>query len=185
MPLVDPCFFVGEINIVGWESSSIPTRERLCHMIAMREPEFLDKALGVPFALEFASGITANNPKFLLIKNGGTYTRQNGKTYRFNGLAKGSEYVSAIANYIYYWWCRDNETQSTTLGEASTKTDGASVASANAKAVRAFNTAARECIALWDMLRTAVNEDGSLVYPTFDINEVDSSGLSVINVFGL
>lgn len=185
MPLVTPSFFVGEINIVGWETSSVSTRERLCHLIAMREPEFLDKALGVSFALEFTSGVTNNVAKFLRIKNGGTYKHQNGKTYRFNGLAKNADTISAIANYIYYCWCRDSETQSTTLGEASTKTDSASVASANSKAVKAWNVAARECISLWEMLGFAVNEDGSFVYPTFDFSEIDTRELRVINVFGL
>lgn len=185
MPLVTPDYFVGEINIVGWESSSIPTRERLCALIATREPEFLEHALGYSFASLFTSGVTNSVPKYLNIKNGAEWKHENGKTYRFNGLAKDKTTISPIANFIYYWWCRDNDTQSTTLGETDTKTDNSTSRSANAKAVRAYNVAANECRKLWTMLYYAVNEDGTKVYPEFDIQDVNQLQLSPINVFGL
>lgn len=185
MSLITPDYFIGEINIVGWESSSLPARERLCNLIIGREPEFLEHALGYSFSQDFINGIAANDAKFLLIKNGGTYTHQNGKVYRFNGLAKNKDTVSAIANYIYYWWCRNNETQTSSSGEVESKSDNASNKLANSKAVRAFNVAARECVSLWEMLRYAVNEDKTPKYPGFDYSLVNTKALYRINVFGL
>jgi hypothetical protein len=46
---------------------------------------------------------------------------------------------SIIANYIYYWWQRDNQTQSTSTGESKAKKENAYNVSGADKAARAWN----------------------------------------------
>lgn len=63
--------------------------------------------------------------------------------YRSAGLAfgmlPGTSLESPIANYVYYWFMRDNTTQSTTMGEVSTSKENATNMSPAEKMVRAWN----------------------------------------------
>lgn len=59
---------------------------------------------------------------------------------------------SLIANYIYYWWMRDQATQSSGVGEVVTKTENSARASGDAKAVVAYNDMCYQLWRMWDFL---------------------------------
>ncbi|HEY8969721.1 MAG TPA: hypothetical protein VIM64_11530 [Puia sp.] len=180
--LVDTTYFIGELNITGTEKQ--PVRERLCYMISIREPEFLRYALGYEFYELFKAGV-ASNPIYQLLRDGGEYTLSNGNKQYWRGLANATLKESPIAGYVYYWWMRDSQTQSTTMGEAETKPDNAERRNNGFKACRAFNAAISKCRDMWCMLTAAVDEDGSKLFSQFKADQVDTCQLQHINMHGI
>jgi hypothetical protein len=81
-----------------------------------------------------------------------------GDTYFFKGAsvntetASGTYKTSPIANYVYYWFMRDNHTQTAPVGEVKTTTENAVLANPFLKMARAYNEAAEAVGRLRDYL---------------------------------
>jgi hypothetical protein len=74
---------------------------------------------------------------------GGQFAVNDVYTYKAATLAinttTGTNKKSLIANYIYYWYQRNNHTQTTTTGEVKPANENSTVASPAIKMVRAWN----------------------------------------------
>lgn len=182
--LITPEYFIGDISITGHEANRA-AREKLCLYISQYEQEFLIKALGYGFMEKVTSGIATSESRFVKLKDGANFAVAGGRNIYVPGLAKGYQQPSPVANYIYYWVQRSMETQTTSTGEVNTETEKAKIASANAKAVRAWNMSARYCRELWRVLKQAVDESGAKLYPEFDEQYVDLGHFEVINILGI
>jgi hypothetical protein len=161
MSIINRNFFVGEINIPNANSVSIS--ETLDLFIEKYENDFLINVLGQELYSDFITGVS--QPvidqiwKDLIF--GKTYTHQN-QNYTWKGLVATRKpsltvsiedetieplsetdtpvrYESLIAYYIYYWYVRNNVTQTAAMGEVSSSTENAMNSSPAYKLTRAWN----------------------------------------------
>lgn len=77
---------------------------------------------------------------------------------------------SIIAYYVYYWYTRNNVTQTTGVGEVNTDPAGARPALSIAKQVSAWNTVVDWLYELYNFLNA-----NTVVYPEYDKNTFDSA----------
>lgn len=174
-----PFFDGGELNIPGTETPAIS--EKVTGFIAKYEPDYLLKALGYPLWKVFKADNypTPGTQRFQQILNGGVeFTDCKGYTRIWNGL--NVEDASPIANYIWYWFSRDNASFFTSMGEVKGKTENASIASVMTKQTRVWKEMIDITHQLWEFLSA-----NSTVYPEFDICQVDQDELQRINIFNL
>lgn len=108
-------------------------------LIAKREAEWLNKVLGISFAKLFKDGLAAPTPdvRWIALRDGATYTYQNieGIWLGFNNDTK----QSPLANFCYYWYTRQNASQTTDGGETSAKMENSAPISNETKQRRAWN----------------------------------------------
>lgn len=166
--LTDKTYFIGEINIA--QLSSAPVEEALNLFIAKREPEYLEKALGIDFAELFATGIAED--RFVALRDGATYVNADGKKKKWLGFNNELK-SSPIANYIYYWYIGDAITFTAGIGEMEGKSENAKKADPNMKLYRAWNEMVALTEVMHDFLQNKKDEDGEYVYPEFDIDQVE------------
>lgn len=165
MALIDHTFFVGELNIPNTHRPDV--QERLLWFIKKYEPEFLNAVLGAPLYAAFQTGIAAAEPEavWTVLKNALMHV-------------DGDFKYSPIANYVYYWYMRDQATITTGVGEAKPNVDHAAPAESAQKMVRAWN----EMSAQVTSLHTLLNQSASL-YPDLDYRYI--RGHAPINSFNL
>lgn len=167
MQLIDKTFFIGEINLPLSADSSAS----LNLFISKYEKEYLQAALGYSLWKAFDEGIAAEEPadRFLAIKNGGEYTNCRGVVDYWQGLVSGK--VSPIANYVYYWYTRDNATYTAPTGEVKGKSDNSTNADSFLKQMRAYNEMSRLTDQLHEFLKA-----NAATYPEFDIRQTKPFG---------
>jgi hypothetical protein len=170
--LIDSTYFIGEINIAGTNSPAV--LESLNLFIGKRETEFLEKVLGYGFANDFAAGLAADPAvaRWTDLKTGAEYNNECGYLKKWKGFTNAA-LQSPIANYIYYWYMRDLQTFTSTVGEMESKSDNAGNADSSTKMIRAYNEAVSQVKVLHDFLLNKKDEDGALVYPEFAIKETE------------
>lgn len=108
MPLIDKTYFVGEINIPDTGSPAV--EERLNFFIAKYEPEFLKISLGYSLYGAYVNGIAVLPTPDVIwtdLRDGKEYIVGE-TTYKYRGLRDATAKLSPIANYVYYWWRRDD-----------------------------------------------------------------------------
>lgn len=180
--LITEANFIGEITLANLSQSYV--REALDLFITKREPEYLDRALGVDFSELFAEGLAAGTvlAKWSELKLGTTYTDADGKVKRWPGLAPAS-LLSPVANYTYYWYMRDNDTFTAGMGEMEGSSDNAKKTDPSLKMFRAWNEMVNITELLHDFLLNKKDEAGDLVYIDFDIDQVEV--FDRINPYGI
>lgn len=178
--LIDKTYFIGEINIAQLSQPAV--QAALTLFIEKREPEYLEKALGYEFYQLFTAGITAEEQRYEDLRDGAEYNNSDGHLKKWKGLIT-TDKRSPIANYIYYWHMRDNVTFTAGTGEKEGKSDNAGNASPAIKMIRAWNEMVDWTIALYDYLLYKKDEDGELIYPEFDIDQV--TPIEKMNIFNL
>lgn len=141
MPLIDRTYFVGELNIPNTHVAAISSQLSL--FIQKYEEKFLRDVLGYSLFKSFNAAWPSTDQKWIDLVEGVEYI-SNGKTKFWRGLVDAvsgdvSFDTSPIANYIYYWWQRNNHTQTATTSEVKTANENATVASPALKMVRAWN----------------------------------------------
>ncbi len=168
--IVDNSYFIGEILIAGLATTPIQNSVNL--FIGKHEPVYLQKVLGYAFNKLFSEGLAADpvDARWTDLRDGAEYTDCNGFLNEWTGF-KNDEKQSPIANYIYYWYERDNVTFTATVGEQEGKTDNAKSVSGGPKMTKAWNEAVNQTKVLHDYLLNAKDDTGMLIYPEFAIEQ--------------
>lgn len=185
MNLIDSTYFNREINIPGVEKPLVSGP--LSKFIKEYEPRFLQKALGYEFYTEFWAAMEAGSSESMWteIVEGGTFTHC-GKLVKWDGLRASTELKeSIIANYVYYFFMRDNVSMTTGIGEVKSKSENSASASAAPKMCKAWNDMVRQLHVLWNFLQYKTDDDGEKVYDTFDCNAVEHCHFGFINSMGI
>lgn len=148
--LIDRTYFVGELNIPNTSQASIGSLVDL--FITKYEKEFLEEVLGYSLYKAFKEGWEVVSPgqKWIDLVEGVEYVSTDGKTKFWRGLDAAisgsiSFDVSPVANYVYYWYMRNNHTQTASTGETKGKHENAEWANTAVKLTRAWNEMS-ECI---------------------------------------
>lgn len=161
----DKTFFIGELTIAN---KAVPAVEsNLNSIIAVREPEYLKKVMGLAMYRAFMEGLSVESPaqKWLDIKDGCDFNDECGNLREWPGFVNATK-ISPIANYVYYWYLRDQQTYTSGVGEKSSDSQNAKDADPILKFMRAWNTCAELTETL--QLLLASKKDGEAVCPEFD-----------------
>lgn len=171
MSLIDNTYFyMGVTKVAGIGKE--PIDSTLTAYIEQFEPEFLIKALGYTLYNLLITNLTEQ--RFVDLINGGTYVNRHGYTEQYKGLkysyGTGDNVVkfSMIADYVYWYYLRDNAVQVGTTGTSVTATENATRVSPITKQVKAWN----------DMVKQVRSLDGYLhaniiTYPEFNYRDTD------------
>lgn len=126
MQLIDVSYFVGEIFIPGLENTVDSTNSQILGFIKKYEAKYLKDLLGETLYSEFVAGMSVEpiEQKWIDLAD---------------KLRDAETKESPIANYVYYWWKRNEVTDSVGIGEVKPQAENASPASAVHKMVRAWN----------------------------------------------
>lgn len=177
--LIDITYFnSSSVNIPNTDAPDV--RSRLTNLITEREPELLERLLGYALAEAFKTGIAAQTPvqKWIDLRDGKVYTI-NGKTVKWKGLNTVTPKDSIIANYVWYWWSRNNATNSTGIGETSNKADNATRVSPAPKQSVVWSRIRNWSVDLYVFL-----ENNQTDYPEWE-RCMDLDFLTSINEFGI
>lgn len=123
--IIDASVFVGEISIAGTDSPV--TSANLDAFIAKYEPKVLKMLLGTALYEELLVGL-AEDPI----------------PSKWSDLK--TTVTPIVANYVYYWYIRDQVTRTTGVGNVKPKTENGSVSGDGLKQVRAWNEMAELCV---------------------------------------
>jgi hypothetical protein len=139
--LIDRTYFVGELNIPNASQAAISSQLSL--FIQKYEEKFLRDVLGYSLYKAFSAAWPSTDQKWVDLVEGVEYTSA-GKTKFWRGLVDAvsgdvSFDTSPIANYVYYWYQRNNHTQTATTSEVKPANENATVASPAVKMVKAWN----------------------------------------------
>lgn len=180
MSLIDNTYFIGEINIPGTTTTAVANS--LALFIEKYEGRYLRDALGYSLMKLFIKGLeeVVVAQRWNDLRDGCEYTDANGVTQYWSGFIN-DDWESPIANYVYYWWTRDNNTFTTQAGEVASKPDSSNVVSPALKQSRAYNEMVDQTKLLWDFLTNHKDEAGNLVYPEFNICDVSHKTFCKIN----
>ncbi len=180
--IIDKSYFIGEISIA--QLGSIPVQDALTLFIDKREPEYLKKALGYAFAKLFSDGLAADvvEQRWTDLLEGAEYDDCEDITREWMGFQNDGK-QSPIANYIYYWYQRDNITFTASVGEMAGKAENATSVSPAPKMIRVWNEMVKWNKSLYDYLLNKKDDAGELVYPEFKPEAVEC--LKRMNYYGL
>src|SRR5688500_3522091 len=127
------------INIVNTNNTYVIIQ--LDHFINKYEKQLLTEVLGLTLYNSFKAGLAeVSVPQIWTdLKTGVDYTDLNGKSRHWRGIISTAPKESLIANYVYYWYQRNNHTQTASTGETKGKQENADMASMAVKLMRAWN----------------------------------------------
>lgn len=160
--IIDTTFFVANINIPNSGDTDIAST--INWFIQKYEKQFLQKALGYPLYKAFETSPEAQ--RFQDILNGKEYTDWNGRLTKWDGLVievSDTQKQSPIANYVYYWYYRNNVTSTTGVGEAINTPENARTVSPWKKVAAAWNEMRNQVMILVEFI-----EQNTDVYPEWD-----------------
>lgn len=135
-------FSVKPITIpnAGPSSATSPEATVLNNLIAKCEPEFLKAILGYELYVLYIAGVDADDPDYLSIKNGDTYTDYYGVTQKWEGFTKG---FNPIANYTYCQYVADGNTKVFNDTVRKAKNENSESVSVDDKIIPAWNEMVR------------------------------------------
>lgn len=164
MALIDQTYFVADLQVANTSNDAI--LERLQFFIDKYEPELLQDILGYPLWRLLFLELEANeddslatlSTRFDKIVNGVEYIGQDDKLHKWRGLIfhneEGNLKQSMIANYVYWHWLKDQNTQTVGLGEVATQAQNAILVSPMKKMNRAWNEMSRMVAELFYFLQS-------------------------------
>lgn len=177
MSIIDPAIFANHLNLVIDDKY---TNDGVTNAITLYEGEYLMKALGRSFGQLFIDGLGVNvgggfsdgfsdgfdiggiEPRWLWLRDGHNFTLANGTTYKYEGIK------NAIADYVYYWYRRNNLTNTdATGGESAASFENSTFQSPAAKSAQAWKRMADEGVIMRDILTQSVDETGVRIYPEY------------------
>lgn len=154
MALINSSNFVGDRQVPNFDKPAIS--ERLTWFIEKHQPEVLRDIFGYELYKAFSTGIATYDPnnnnipaieaKWLNLINGAEYTL-NSKTRKFEGLR------SIITNYVYWYWLKDQHTQTVGLGEVQAKGENSEMSNPAEKMVKAWNEMSEQVAELYNFLQ--------------------------------
>lgn len=136
--IIDPSYFIRNVFIAGRTTDEVA--DVINQFIQMFEPEILQDLMGNDTFQQFIEGINAPDPaqKWLDLLFGGSYVDACGRLQYWMGFSNANK-MSILANYVYYNYIRNNNTQTTAGGESVSTTENGQRISAATKAVWAWN----------------------------------------------
>ena len=129
MPLVNKDFFILDLSIPN--KGHLAEGERIDAIVSKLEPRFLESILGSlyyvfkPYFDAEPLPIGSTPPeRYLWLRDGTSYIDNNGKVTHWKGLVyeSGNLKYSVIAHYIYYFYQRMVQSQSTGVSTSTSKT---------------------------------------------------------------
>ena len=177
--IIDTSYFEGDLSIGQISSPAVIASVNL--FIKKYEDEFLAKLLGYPLFKLFKAGIAAETPdqRYLDIKTGVEYeysghlNKWRGLTFESDGLKR-----SPIANYVYWFYMKDNASFTMGAGEVKPENSTSENVSPKLKMIRAWNEMAHMNRELAQMI--IARRD---VYPEY--MPVYSGIFKTVNEFGI
>lgn len=149
MSLIDQTYFVADLQIANVDNDSI--LQRLQFFIDKYEAEFLKNVFGYElYSLLFVEleakeddDSYVYSTRFENIINGIEYTGTDNRLHKWRGLTfqneEGNVKQSCIANYVYWHFVKDQNSQSVGLGEVKAQAQNALNVSPAVKMARAWN----------------------------------------------
>lgn len=162
--LIGPTFFVGELSIPNTEQE--PVLENLNYFIKKYEKECLIGLLG--YSLYKLTLAATPEQRIADLLDGVEY-ELNGKLTEWEGLVHDD--YSLIANYIYWFYMKNAATHSTGVATAKVNPAASVSVSPAEKMLNAWNSMSDSVNQMILFLRNR-KEDGVLVYPEFDTNQL-------------
>ena len=162
----DTTFFVAELEIAQLTNQA--NKNLLAVFINRREPEYLAHVLGYEFYSLFKEEISGTSPdqRWKDIRDGVDYRDSDGKLKHWIGFTNDAK-QSPIANYIYWWWHRNQQSYPSGAGEVTAQSQNAAPADVTMKLVRAWNEMVDWTNDLHKLLQST-NDAGDKVYEEFD-----------------
>lgn len=161
--LIDTSFFYGKLLIAQSTEPSVALS--ITKAIDIFEPEFMLKLLGYELYKVFKAELTPSiSDRMKGLRDGAEYQNRYGILDRWKGLkfTDGSGNRSPIANFVYYWYTRNNATKTTGTGEKNVGSKNSTNSDSVNKQCSAWNEMATWCNELWEFLY--VNQD---IYPEY------------------
>lgn len=126
MSLIDASYFVNELDIPGQSNTVDSTGSALSSFIVKYETRYLKELLGLELYAEFQAGLLVDpiEQKWIDLRN---------------ALRNETTKESPIANYVYYWWMRNNVSHTASIGEVVPVAENSQRTSPVGKMVRAWN----------------------------------------------
>lgn len=153
--LIDEKYFKGEILIPNLVSQGVGISDSICHanikrlgeFIEKYESFFLSKLLGRKLYDELTKEINTPESKWVALKE---------------TLVNEATLTSPIANYVYYWFIRNQITNTTGIGETVNQANNSIVVSPEQKMVKAWNDMVDDLTLIVQFMN-----DNRQVYPNF------------------
>lgn len=177
MPLIDKSYFDG---LTGLDNiSSAPVAQAVTNAIARYEKEYLKLMLGPSLYEAFMAGLDAGDRSYFsdqfsdqfvksglddrwqYLRDGYSFTADNGRAYIWGGFVN-DEKVSPIADYVYWYFRRDNLTRPSSLSESRMKSENADTVSPMRRMLDVWNRMVDQHQALSALLTCTT------LYPEFD-----------------
>jgi hypothetical protein len=200
MPLIETSYFIGEINIPNAGTGG-PVDALVNRFIKLHEPRFLQLALGQSLYSAFMTGLgkaadgsyekvdkgvpaddVAQKWKDLL--NGKEYTGLDGRKYKWNGFIPLQDSATAnesiIASYVYYYFMKNNATQTTGIGENQPNQENGVSVSPRFKMTSAWNKMHFE---IGELIRFLKNNMATYTEWTYQDGYCSGQDLGFINPF--
>jgi len=174
MATITAASFIGEILIPNISGSGIAEQANLAalgYFIEKYEPLFLRALLGSDLYDAYAAGIAIPSPET-------KWTALKGKIYVSVGTSPNDYYLSPAADYIYFYYRRDQISTTLSNAEVQSKQENATVISPYEKMVSAWNSMSASV----DLIREWI-EDNISDYPEYLTAE--KGVLTTINTFGI
>jgi len=159
-------FFKGELVIAGRGDSNVV--QMLDKVIAVREPQYLELVMGYECYKTFKDAIAVNDPeqRWKDIRDGVDFRDTTGRLRKWIGFSN-TEKISPIANYVFFFYQRAQQSFSTGVGEVGAKSNNATAVDPSIKLYEAWNTCSEMTDTLQLLLKSK-DESGLSVYPEFD-----------------
>lgn len=176
MATITAASFIGEIlipNVSGANLAEVANLKALNTFIAKYEPLFLKDLLGSDLYAAYAAGIAVTPTP------DAKWTALKGKIFTLIGTAPApTYYLSPAANYIYFFFQRNQASQTVANAEIQTKQENAIVVSQAQKMIDAWNSMANDIVTIREWI-----EDNLTDYPEYLTS--DKGNLSHINIYGI
>ena len=185
--LIDTSYFVGELNIPNKDKDAVSGLLDL--FIDKYEKRFLEELLGYELYMAFVAGLGAATPsdEWINLRDGVEYTDLSSRTRFYPGLISAVSGnagldVSPIANYVYYWYIRNNHSQTAAMGEVKSQNENAVFHSPALKMTRAWNEMSAWVCELKDYL-----DSNKSLYPQWEKQDAWKmlKGFRPINEFNI
>lgn len=134
--IIDTSYFVGDIVIPNLNQPAI--RTSLERVINETEKDVLESVLGYELYKKLLA--TPNESRIVSIIEGVEFTNTKGKIKKWTGL-KNADKKSPLALFSYYWYQRQNVTQTTSVGEVLAMPENSANKPSIHKLVTAWNKA--------------------------------------------
>lgn len=154
-------YFVGEIlipNITGSDLASLSNKANLQWFIDKYESEYLTYLLGEDLFAEYSAGLIAIpvQAKWTSLKN----------MIYVSAKSQGGAMMSPVAFYIWFFWSRNQATQTLQNGEGQPSMENATMVYPSAKQISAWNQMSRMSDEIMEWL-----EENHSTYPSYDALE--------------